>query len=31
VTARAEGEAATDVTVRLLPADRARFERESFQ
>ncbi len=31
VTARAEGEAATDVTVRLLPADRARFEREGFQ
>jgi GTP-binding protein HflX len=27
VTARAEGDGGTDVTVRLLPADRARFER----
>ncbi len=31
VTARAETEAGTEVTVRLLPEDRARFERGGFQ
>jgi GTP-binding protein HflX len=31
VTARADTEAATEVTVRLLPEDRARFERPGFQ
>jgi GTP-binding protein HflX len=30
VTARHDGETVTDVTVRLLPADRARFERAGF-
>ncbi len=30
VTARHDGETATDITVRLLPADRARFERPGF-
>jgi len=30
VTTRTDGEAATDVVVRLLPADRARFERDGF-
>jgi GTP-binding protein HflX len=30
VTARQDGEAATNVVVRLLPADRARFDREGF-